>query len=79
MSCTESNVDHVVETIDEIEQNTDVCDMAESNNEPTNDTREPDEICSKCEEQTNKVIKLQKRIRWLKKSKQKLNNSLNVV
>ena len=67
MSRTETDVDHV-ETIDEIEQNTDVCDMAESNNEPTNDTREPDEICSKCDELANKVIKLQKRIHWLKKN-----------
>lgn len=47
--------------------------------EPTNDTQEQVTMCSKCDALASRVVKLQKKISWLKKSKKKLNDSLNVV
>lgn len=79
MSRTESDVDSVG---NEMGQNADVCDMKESIGfECTNDTgtQEQDEKCTKCDVLANRIVNLQKKISWLKKSKQKLNDSLNVV
>ena len=80
VSRIESDVDTIVEkSEDEMEQNADVCDMPESiATEPTKDTPD-DEMCSKYDAPANRVIKLQKKISWLKKSKQKLKDSLNMV
>ena len=70
VSCIENNVDTIVEkSEDEMEQNADVCDMPESiATEPTRDTPD-DEMCSKCDTLANRVIKLKKKISWVKKSK----------
>lgn len=81
MSRIARDVDPAVENIeDAIERNADVCDMTESVGiEHTNDTQEQVRMCSKCDALASRVVKLQKKISWLKKSKNKLNDSLNVV
>ena len=76
----------------ELEKNADACDMTESDIEPTDDSIREQEIyacstpeqkkvhaCNKCDQLANKITRLQKKISWLKKSKQKLNDSLNMV
>ena len=82
MSRIESDADPVSENIEEeeTEQIADVPDMAESiGTEHTSDTRQIEGTCSKCDALASRVIKLQKKTSWLKKSKQKLNDSLNAV
>ena len=82
MSRIVSDADPVAENIkeEEIEQIADVPDVAESiGTEHTSDTRQNESTCSKCDALASRVIKLQKKISWLKKSKQKLNDSLNAV
>ena len=71
----------VVKNIEyEAEPNAGVLDMPESiGMEPKNDSQDQDRMCSKCYVLADKVVKLQKKISWLKKSKKRLNDSLNVV
>ena len=78
MSHIESDADPVAENIEEeeTEQIADVLDMAESIG---SDTRQNESTCSKYDALASRVTKLQKKISWLKKSKQKLNDSLNAV
>ena len=82
MSRIESDADPVAEYIEEEEtkQIANVPDMVENiGTEHTSDTRQNKSTCSKCDALASRVIKLQKKISWLKKSKQRLNDSLNVV
>ena len=82
MSRIESDADPVAENIEEeeTEEIADVPDMTESiGTEHTSDTRQNESSCSKCDALASTVIKLRKKISWLKKSKQKLNDSLNAV
>ena len=74
--------DPVAENIEEeeTEQIANVPNMAESiGTEHTSDAEQNESTCSKCYALASRVIKLQKKISWLKKSKQKLNDSLNTV
>ena len=82
MSRIESDADSVAENIEEEEtdQIANVPDMAESiGTEHTSVAGQNESTCSKCDALASRVIKLQKKISWLKKSKQKLNDSLNAV
>ena len=82
MSRIESDADPAAENIgeEETKEIANVLDMAESiDTEHANDAGQNESTCSKCDALASRVIKLQKKISWLKKSKQKLNDSLNAV
>ena len=85
MSRIENDADPVAENIEEeeTEQIANVPDMAKSigtvTTEHRSDAGQNESTCIKCDALASRVIKLQKKISWLKKSKQKLNDSLNAV
>ena len=58
MSCIASNVDSVVENIEqEIEQNANVCNITKSIDiKPTKDARQKNRIYSKCDALANRVV-----------------------
>ena len=69
MSCIESDANPVAENIEEEEtkQIANVPDMSESiGTEHTSDAGQNESTCSKCDALASRVIKLQKKISWLK-------------
>ena len=82
MSRIESDADPVAENIEEEEneQIANVPHMAEIiGTEHTSDAGQNESTCSKCYALASRVIRLRKKISWLKKSRQKLNDILNTV